>query len=144
MDQVTDPSASQTMQSGEHALACILVIDDSPTVARAVKRTLERLGHHVERLDCFVDLPRRLRETPPDLILLDLEMPAFSGLDFGAFLRSYGRGRYPIVVHSSKAHAELAAAARQIDAVAFLQKGGPPEALIDTVDRALGLGRQGA
>lgn len=122
-------------------MACILVIDDSPTVVRAVKRTLEPQGHEVTRLDCFVDLPRSLREAPPDLILLDLEMPAFSGLDFAIFLRRYGQDRYPIVVHSSKERTELMAAAEQMNAAAILQKGRPPEELLEVVDRVLKKGR---
>lgn len=118
-------------------MACILVIDDSPTVVRVVTRTLEPKGHRVHRLDCFVDLPRALRETPPDLILLDLEMPAFSGLDFALFLQRYSADRYPIVVHSSKEERELVAAARKMNAAAILQKGRPPEALVEVVDRVL-------
>lgn len=122
-------------------MACILVIDDSPTVVRAVKRTLEPRGHQVKRLDCFVDLPRSLRETPPDLILLDLEMPAFSGLDFALFLRRYGEDRYPIIVHSSKERKDLVAAAEQMNAAAILQKGRPPEELVEVVDRVLKQGK---
>lgn len=122
-------------------MACILVIDDSPTVVRVVRRTLEPRGHRVTQLDCFVNLPRSLRETPPDLILLDLEMPAFSGLDFGLFLQRYGENRYPIVVHSSKEREELVAAAEQMNAAAVLQKGLPPEDLLEVVDRVLKKGK---
>jgi DNA-binding response OmpR family regulator len=121
-------------------VARILVIDDSTTVARSVQDTLRRSGHTVDLLGCFVELPSYLRQSPPDLILLDLEMPAFSGLDFGQFIRRHGERRFPIVIHSSRPLSELRKAASQIDAVDVFEKGRRGDDLVTAVNRVLAQG----
>ena len=110
-------------------MARILVIDDSVSVALSVRSMLAADGHRVERLASFVELARHLRDYPPDVILLDLEMPGFPGVNVGAFLRKYEKRRWPIIVHSSRPREELKAAAIAIGAQGWFEKGGPPHEL---------------
>lgn len=110
-------------------MANVLLIDDSVTVTAAVRHALEPDGHAVARLNDFVELPSLLRDRPVDLILLDLQMPGFSGIALGEFLQRYTARRVPIVIYSERPQPELHAAARQLGAVAALPKGGSPEEL---------------
>ncbi|MFO0580565.1 MAG: response regulator [Polyangia bacterium] len=103
-------------------MARILLIDDSATVTAVVRQALEPDGHAVARLQGFVDLPSVLRDRPVDLILLDLQMPGFSGVVLGEFLQRYTGRTVPIVIYSGRPLDELRAAARQIGAAAALAK----------------------
>lgn len=103
-------------------MARILVVDDSDSVYHFVRRELAPDRHVVDRLTAFTELASYLRSNEPDLILLDLEMPALSGTAFAKFLRRLERTPTRILIHSSLPAAELDAAARQINAVGALEK----------------------
>jgi DNA-binding response OmpR family regulator len=65
----------------------ILVVDDDPTVADVVTRYLLRDGHDVE---CVADgrvALAKARESPPDLVVLDLMLPGMDGLEVCRRLR---------------------------------------------------------
>lgn len=60
-------------------MAKILYIDDDLTSLTIVKSLLSRLGHRIEtETDARAGL-RRIAESPPDLLLVDIEMPGMSG-----------------------------------------------------------------
>lgn len=120
-------------------MAWILVIDDSPTVGLAVRNALAQDGHIVERAGSFIDLPRALGEGRPDLVLLDLEMPGFSGVSVGAFLaEKYGANAVPVLIHSDKSDNDLATAAKTVGARGFVRKARGEGALREAVARILG------
>jgi len=102
-------------------MARILVVDDSDSVFFFVQREL-RSEHVVERLTAFTELASYLRANQPDLILLDLEMPALSGTAFAQFVRRMERRPTRILIHSSLSAAELDRAAREVNAVGTLEK----------------------
>ena len=118
-------------------MANILVIDDSPTVAGAVREALAPDGHQVESLKRFIDLPAVIATRPPDLILLDLEIPSLSGVALGGFVRRYQRRHIHILIHSSLPESTLAEAAAQVGALGYLSKGTPWEAMRAKIRHAL-------
>ncbi len=69
-------------------MACrVMLIDDSETDLLYTRLMLERSGrdYAVQEFDSAIDALRYLREpssVPPDLILLDLNMPGMSGFEF--------------------------------------------------------------
>ena len=122
--------------------ARILIVDDSPTVVRFVQTTLKADGHHVTSLDNFIQLAAVIRNDPPDLILLDLNIPALSGLTMGSMVRKYEDGTIPIIIYSSQDEEEMRRAAEELGAVAVLKKTNAPEALRTAVKDALRLARR--
>jgi DNA-binding response OmpR family regulator len=103
-------------------MARILVVDDSASAFFFVRRELTPEGHQVERLSAFTELPNYLSTNEPDLILLDLEMPALSGTAVGQFIRRMERRPIPILIHSSLPQAETERAALEIGAAGTLPK----------------------
>ena len=115
----------------------VLVIDDSPCVFQAVKAALAADGYVVERLGCFVDLPARIRNNPPDLILLDLQIPELPGVEMGKYIRRHAANYIPILIYSSAPLKQLQRAMTEIGADGAIPKDTPPDALRIRVKKAL-------
>jgi DNA-binding response OmpR family regulator len=118
-------------------VARILVVDDSPSIYFNVRRSLTPDRHQVDRLEAFTELPGYLRTTPPDLVLLDLEMPALSGTAFAQFLRRIETRPTHIVIHSALDDETLRKAAREVGALGAIRKGTSGEQLRSSVNRYL-------
>ena len=104
-------------------MARILVIDDSATACRFVRRALEPLGHEVMALETTAGLASQLRHFAPDIIFLDLEMPQIDGIQLGTFLRRTQEREVALVIFSSRPKAELVRAGQTLGADAVLEKG---------------------
>lgn len=59
----------------------VLVVDDEPQVAQATAELLRRTGYTVDVAASGQEAVSRVRETPPDLMLLDYEMADMDALD---------------------------------------------------------------
>lgn len=70
----------------------VLVVDDDQRVRTMVKWQLEAEGHEVTEAADGVEALARLRTTRPDMVILDLSLPAMGGLDL---LRTVRRGELP-------------------------------------------------
>lgn len=120
-------------------MARILVVDDSASVFFFVRRELAAERHEIDRLSAFVELAGYLRAHEPDLVLLDLEMPALSGTSFAQFIRRIETRPTRIVIHSSLPAAELARAAREVKALGVLEKSADGQRLRDAVRKYLSI-----
>lgn len=67
----------------------ILIVDDSPTMRRIIKNTLERLGHK-ESVEAGngKEALQQLKEYPINFVITDWNMPEMNGLEFVTELRS--------------------------------------------------------
>jgi DNA-binding response OmpR family regulator len=61
-------------------VARILIVEDHADIAALIRHYLERAGHTVEHLDSGRDVPGRVRQSPPNLIVLDVMLPGLDGL----------------------------------------------------------------
>jgi diguanylate cyclase (GGDEF)-like protein len=68
--------------------ATILAVDDERPILDALEKLLQRRGMKVVTLSESVRFWDVLEETSPDLVLLDLEMPHFDGLDLCRVMRN--------------------------------------------------------
>jgi len=57
----------------------VLVAEDDPAIANLIAYNVERAGYEVAIAADGVEALRRLREDPPDLLILDLLLPLQSG-----------------------------------------------------------------
>lgn len=117
----------------------ILIADDSPTIRRMVRVSLEELGgvtfcearSGLEAIESLV-------VTPADLVVLDLNMPDMHGLDVLKFVRSQSSFRtLPVVVLTTRGDEPSRRAALEAGATLFLTKPFSPPALAREVSALL-------
>jgi len=101
----------------------IMVVDDSQTVRRVMQRLLTRESYEVVLATDGMDALRQLRETTPDLILLDIEMPRMDGFDFTRHIRDIDSNvRIPIIMITSRTAAKHRERAMELGVNAYLGK----------------------
>ncbi|MGI8810569.1 MAG: response regulator [Acidimicrobiales bacterium] len=80
------------------AKATVLAVDDDPIVLAAVSLLLKADGRLVVTLDQPSQFWRTLRETSPDLVVLDVDMPEVSGVEMCQVMRADPQwSRLPVV-----------------------------------------------
>ena len=119
-------------------MALILVVDDEFSVAEVLQSVLADAGHEVITAINGRQGLERLRERPPDLVLLDFMMPIMDGPAMLKAMREDPAYRnVPAVVMSSLPESAVAEAARGMYA-AFLRKPFKLAAVTNTVKTVLG------
>jgi len=116
--------------------AKILLVDDDRYVVRYLKKALEQAGYDVSATTSGKQA-LVLMEEKPDLLILDLNMPAPDGFD----LLRIEHARFPylrIIVISGYLEGALLEAAKVFGAVATLQKPVSPTDLVDKVREVMG------
>ena len=104
-------------------MATVLLVDDEPLVRRGLRMRLARepdLTVIGEAGDGAAALALA-RETHPQVVIMDIEMPIMDGITATAALRSAVPGS-AVVVHSLRDDAATQARARAAGAVAFVGK----------------------
>jgi len=101
----------------------ILVIDDSETALSIARRTLEAAGYSVLTSNSALRLPAIVHAEKPDLILLDVEMPALRGDQVLELTKLFDfLQKCPIVLHSSKPEEELKELVGRSGASGYIKK----------------------
>jgi two-component system KDP operon response regulator KdpE len=68
------------MSSGRDSGGCVLVVDDEPQLRRVMRTALVANGYETHEARTGEEALEALRETNPDLVLLDMNMPGMGGL----------------------------------------------------------------
>jgi two-component system, OmpR family, alkaline phosphatase synthesis response regulator PhoP len=92
MDSRTGPaplsSVPDTRKSGA-GLPRILIVEDEQDIALLIKHALDRSGEMTSEIVFSGDVAlRRITEQPPDLVVLDLNLPVVSGTEVCRILRA--------------------------------------------------------
>ena len=81
----------------------ILIVEDEPAIQELIAVNLEGAGHHALRAADAEQALALIRETLPDLVLLDWMLPGQSGLAIARNLRGNARTRgVPIIMLTAK------------------------------------------
>ena len=115
----------------------ILVVDDSDLVRDVTRMMLEEYGYEVVTLDSGLGLSRALGREKPDLVLVDVSMPALSGNQIVDVARQHKLHRCPMVLFSDRPASELSLLAKQCGAAGFIQKTSNAKTLAQSVERFL-------
>jgi DNA-binding response OmpR family regulator len=91
------PTALAALGSGPMR---VLVVEDESTIARPLRRALEREGYAVSLCETGHSALRLARTWSPDVILLDLLLPDMDGRDVAREIRS--RSQVPIIMVTAR------------------------------------------
>src|SRR5438874_877113 len=72
---------AENMSAVETGPPRVLVVDDNPSVALLLQQMLSAEGHAVETASDGIEALGSVARHPPDLILLDLDMPRLDGFE---------------------------------------------------------------
>lgn len=118
----------------------ILVADDDRTISHLMCSLLRDRGYAViAAFDAMQTLMYAMRQPPPELILLDIHMPAGTGLQALTKLKSSAKTSHiPVIVITGGTEPGLEQRVETLGAVGFLAKPVDPERFISAVRHALG------
>lgn len=114
----------------------VLVVDDSVSVRRVVANTLRKQGWNISAAKDGLEALEMLQAmtTPPDIILLDVEMPRMDGYDFSVALRSETKYQnLPVVMLTSRGGDKHRQKAFDVGVNGFLVKPYSEETLVHTI-----------
>jgi two-component system cell cycle response regulator len=118
--------------------ANVLVADDSLVVRTVVRDELESSGYRVHEAEDGLSAIAHCRRTPPDVVLLDVEMPGLDGYQVLAELKSDSDARdIPVVFLTSRSRMEDVVAGLRGGAHDYLKKPFDPPELIARVASAV-------
>lgn len=114
----------------------ILVVDDDDSLRRVTQVQLAQAGYQVTTATCGENALVLLHQTPMDIVITDLQMPAMSGLD----LLKKVRAEYPettVVMITAYGTVETAVEAMRSGAYDYITKPVHPDELKLIIARAL-------
>jgi FixJ family two-component response regulator len=114
----------------------VFVVDDDPSIVRALERLLRSSGFTVEAFTSPASFLERLPYEGVACVVLDMRMPDLSGLDVQGAIARKAPGM-PTVFLSGASDVPTAAAAMRKGALDFLVKPIDETELIEAVSRAL-------
>jgi two-component system phosphate regulon response regulator PhoB len=116
----------------------ILVVDDEEDIVELVGYNLQREGFQVETATSGERALDRVRQQPPDLIVLDLMLPGMDGLDVARRLKNDARFRsIPIVMLTAKGEEADVVAGLELGAEDYVTKPFSPRILVARVKAVL-------
>lgn len=86
-------------------MAKILIVDDEPILRQLFQKVIEHDGHTVVTAANGREALQVMREQVPDLIMLDMQMPAMDGTTFLRLIRRHQDwANIPVVIMSAMAN----------------------------------------
>ncbi len=132
-----DKAGSNEEDGGVESAHTVYVVDDDPSVLKALERLLETAGYSVE----LFESPAAFQQIhPPDhpcCLVLDVRLPGINGLELHSQLDRWGR-EVPVVFISGHGDIPMSVRAMKAGAVDFLPKPFNDEDLLQAVEIALG------
>src|SRR6202011_4429415 len=110
----------------------VFVVDDDPSVRRAIKRLIESVGLRVELFGSAPEFLQGRRPDAPSCLVLDIKLPGITGLDFQHQLSEAGI-RIPIIFITGHGDIPMTVRAMKAGAVEFLTKPFLGENLLDAI-----------
>jgi two-component system phosphate regulon response regulator PhoB len=118
--------------------ANILVVEDEPAIQELIAANLQHAGHRVLRAYDAEEAIRLVRETLPDVVLLDWMLPGMPGIQLARRLRSEERTRdLPIIMLTARSEEHDKVAGLEAGADDYLTKPFSPRELLARIKAVL-------
>ncbi|MEU2764215.1 response regulator transcription factor [Streptomyces sp. NPDC007027] len=131
----TTPSDSCPAPVPQRARGRVLVVEDDPTVAEVVVGYLHRAGYAVEQADDGPAALARFAAHRPDLVVLDLMLPAMDGFEVCRRMREHGP--VPVIMLTARGDEEDRILGLETGADDYVTKPFSPRELVLRVDSVL-------
>jgi FixJ family two-component response regulator len=119
----------------------VCVVDDDPSVGRALGRLMRSAGHEVRTFTSALDFVRCRNMEEPACLILDVSMPDLNGLELQEYLADQGSS-LPIVFITGHGTVPMSVQAMKAGAVDFLEKPFSDTDLLNIISRAIETDRQ--
>lgn len=110
----------------------VLVVEDSPLAAHAIKSMLESMGCTVEMAHNGADTKARVEETCPTVILMDLGLPDVDGWELLAWLRQHCPDAR-VLAHTGRRPEEMISPRPSLAFDGYLQKPAARNSLLQSL-----------
>ncbi len=112
----------------------LLIVDDEPLIRRGIRKALSSFEdiEVAAECSCGAEAVQAIQGEHPDLVLLDVQMPDFSGLEV---VRQIGAKSMPLTVFIT-AYDQYAVQAFELNAVDYLLKPFDEDRFRESLDRA--------
>lgn len=111
----------------------VLIVDDDDLIRPAWRRVLEGEGYTVREARNGREALDRIDESPPDILLLDLDMPVMNGPDTLEIIRQR-RPDLPVIIITAFGDSHLMEDALAHSPFTVLNKPCPPAAVLKAVN----------
>ena len=116
----------------------VVAVDDNPVVTGLIAAVLGQAGYDVEVAPAGGEALVILQRNPPDLLLLDLEMPGLDGLEVLRILRDEKVCQgVPVIMLTGESDVHYVGRARELGAAGYLLKPFRAQDLTAKVRRVL-------
>ncbi len=115
----------------------LLLAEDDELLASLLNYRLEKGGYHVSHSNNGKEVKEYLDHTMPDIIVSDIMMPYFSGIELIDYVRNELKSTVPIIIISSAGNEENVLSAFELGANDFISKPVSPSELLVRVAREL-------
>jgi FixJ family two-component response regulator len=116
--------------------AIVFVVDDDPSMRRALESLLRSVGHDVRLFSSAPEFMSAPRDDAPGCLVLDVRLPGMSGLAFQQELTKAGVA-LPIIFVTGHGDVPMTVRAMKAGAAEFLTKPFDDQVLLDAVLAAL-------
>ena len=100
----------------------ILVVDDDAMMLKAIEHCLEEDHFEVIKAQNSLQALDAIENTKPDLIICDIMMPGFSGLELLSLLKNFYFNTIPIIIISALQKDDVVLSSRELGAADFMAK----------------------
>ena len=121
----------------------ILVVDDEEDILKLVSYNLENNGYKIDCVDSGELALEKIRNSLPDLILLDLMLPGIDGLDICRILKNDSRTSHiPVIMISAKGEEADVVTGLELGADDYITKPFSPRVLLARIKAVFRRGRE--
>lgn len=115
----------------------LLLAEDDELLASLLDYRLQKGGFNVHLANDGRDVKEYLKTATPDIIVSDIMMPYFSGIELIDYVRNELNSKIPIIIISSAGNEENVLSAFELGANDFISKPVSPSELLVRIGKEL-------